>query len=170
MDQLGKFVVSFCRCTIEDISWVQAVKLQNDGLTDYNGYWHVTYDDPAILGSRNIKVIIVLNTFFLLTLEQMEETLAHEYGHHWTLGHLISRMGRCPDEYPPRIYNSIRGLDGRFAPRASQWEFRHSEVLAEDYKHHFTPFRGTHRMVDLIGFPSSEVKDYIASMGHRRHL
>jgi len=36
--------------------------------------------------------VIVLNATYLLTLEQMKKTLAHEFGHHWTLGYMLERL------------------------------------------------------------------------------
>ncbi len=99
----------------------------------------------------------------------MERTLSHEFGHHWTCGYLLDRYGlKMPfDDPAPVLYYQIRGLtDNEFAKDYSQgWDSCDKEVLAEDYKYHFSPYTGGHRMQNLLGNPTSEVKDYLWKLG-----
>lgn len=98
----------------------------------------------------------------------MEETLAHEYGHNWTLGHLLL-LERLRDENDifacraPWLYYRIRRIDpNRFSSDLSKgWEYCDKEVLAEDYRFLFTKSKEPHVMEPLLGNPSTEVADYI---------
>jgi hypothetical protein len=164
--ELQAFIIDRCYCTTTELNWLWRVILRDDGNSGYRGYWAVRL--PR-LGVRieEARAIIVLNTFYLVTLDQMFRTLAHEYGHHWTLMHLLDRFNKTLDERVPAIYYRIRGLEpDEFASDCSKgWERCDKEVMAEDYKYHFSPYKGEHRMQHLVGNPTGEVKDYIWSLG-----
>ena len=101
--------------------------------------------------------------------QQMEKTLAHEFGHHWTLGYFMDRheMIGWFNERAPWLYYRIRGLDpNKFAADYSKgWSYCDKEVLAEDYKYQFSPYKGMHRMQNLVNNPTSEVGDFISALG-----
>lgn len=166
--RLGRFVIDKCRSRIEDVGWVKNIKLRNDGITDYLGYWASRYRQ---VGNRNIEftAVIVLNAAYLSTVEQMEETLAHEYGHNWTLGYLTTQGRINPwdeNRVPWRYYRIRRMKSNDFAPDYSQgWQHCDKEVLAEDYRCLFTPYKDEHAMDRAIGCPSTEVKDYLNRFG-----
>jgi hypothetical protein len=118
---------------------------------------------------KDVTAVIVLNSYYLKTVEQMEKTLAHEFGHHWTLSYYMDRheMIGWFTENAPRLYYRIRGLDpAKFAKDYSKgWSYCDKEVLAEDYKYKFSPYTGQHRMKPLVGNPTTEVNDYLRALG-----
>lgn len=165
--RLKSFIIDNCLCTSEDVVKLKFVKIRDDGPTDYSGYWTGTYKRVGA-DVRDVKGVIILNSFYLKTVEQMERTLAHEFGHHWTLTYFMDRTEMIGwfDEPAPWLYYRIRGLDpDKYAKDYSKgWSYCDKEVLAEDYKHRFTPYKG-HRMSNDIGNPSTEVVDYIKALG-----
>jgi hypothetical protein len=167
--QLKNFVIDECLCTPIDTSWLKSVKVRKDGQTGYKGYWSVRYEQVG-LDIRNIEAVIVLNASYLLTLKQMKRTLAHEFGHHWTLGHMLESLEKPLSERAPMEYYRMRGLNFQdFAPDYSKgWSHCDKEVLAEDYKYFFSPFKGEHRMKNMVGNPSDEVNARIWDFGFAR--
>ena len=166
LTRLRNFVVDQCHCTSHEAPWLLHVKVRKDGSTGYRGYWSVKYQQVGA-DIKNVQAVIILNATYLLTIEQLERTLAHEYGHHWTLGYLLDRLEKPFADRAPMLYYRIRGMDPEdFAPDYSKgWIHCDKEVLAEDYKYRFSPYAGEHRMENLVGNPSTEVKDYIWSLG-----
>jgi len=166
--RLKNFVPDDCLCTTTEAPWLLHVKVREDGFTGYRGYWTAIF---TIVGPdvKLDQAVIVLNATYLLTVEQMEKTLAHEYGHHWTIGYFMDRfeMRDFFAERAPALYYRIRGLPpDDFAPDYSMgWVRCDKEVLAEDYKYRFSPYTGEHRMEGLVANPSTEVRDYIWSLG-----
>lgn len=166
--RLKDFVINSCLCTSDEVAKLQHVMVRDDGNSGYSGYWSGKYTRVGA-DVRDVTAVIVLNSYYLKTVEQMERTLAHEFGHHWTLGYFMDRQEMIGwfDERAPWLYYKIRGLDpDKFAKDYSKgWSYCDKEVLAEDYKHLFSPYRGTHRMSDAVGNPITEVNDYIKSLG-----
>ena len=144
------------------------MKIRDDGASGYSGYWSGKY---VLVGAdvKDVVGVIVLNSYYLKTVEQMERTLAHEFGHHWTLSYFMDRQEMIGwfNEAAPRLYYRIRGLDPtKYAKDYSKgWGNCDKEVLAEDYKHLFSPYSGTHRMKSDVGSPTTEVEEYIKSLG-----
>jgi hypothetical protein len=165
--ELKNFIIDHCLCMHEDVYWLKWIKVRNDGSKGYLGYWSWSYEQIG-LDIRNVQAVIVLNSFYLKTLDQFKRTLAHEYGHHWTLGNILSRMELGVEkERLPLDYYRKRGLSlNDIAPDYSKgWSCCDKEILAEDYKYYFTPYTNAHRMKSLVGDPSKEVKLYIWSLG-----
>lgn len=166
--RLKDFIIDDCLCGTEDLKMLRHVELRDDGPAGYSGYWAVSYtlDGTDV---RDIQAVIVLNAFYLKTVTQMERTLAHEFGHHWTLGYLMDRQELIGwfDEPAPRLYYRIRGLNPReFTKDYSRgWSFCDKEVLAEDYKYQFSPYRDDHRMAHLVSHPTAEVAEFIRVLG-----
>jgi hypothetical protein len=164
--QLKNFIVNECLCTHVETPWL-TVKIRKDGNSGYYGYWTTSYEVVG-LDLKNLKATIVLNATYLLTLEQLKETLAHEFGHHWTIGYMIENM-EIPgwfDHRAPMDYYRMRGLNlTDFAKDYSlEWDHCDKEILAEDYKYFYSPFK-EHRMKKLVGNPSEEVKARIWELG-----
>ena len=115
-----------------------------------------------------ITAVIVLNHFYLKTIHQLKRTLAHEYGHHWTLSHLAIREGIDMKQRLPERYYRLRQLDPRkYAHDASvHWSRRDKEVIAEDYRGLFAsaPHAQDHRMSAELPFPNLQVKEYIRNL------
>lgn len=169
-DYLGGFVIETCRTGLQDTQWLQRIIIRRDGLTDYFGYWYCRYTRRGI-ESRRLQATIILNATYLVTLRALERTLCHEYGHNWTLGYLLM-LDRIGDDgiyvdRAPWLYYRIRRLnpDEFVADENRGWERCDKEVLAEDYRIRFTPYKDGHRMNHLIGLPSSEVEDYLHDLG-----
>jgi len=167
-NRLESFIIDNCLCSTDDICKLKNVKIRDDGASGYSGYWSAQYTMEGA-DIKDVTAVIILNSYYLKTAEQMERTLAHEFGHHWTLSYLMERyeMKGWFDEAAPRLYYRIRGLDpAAFAKDYSKgWDHCDKEVLAEDYKHLFSPYSGTHRMKNLLGNPTTEVQDYIRVLG-----
>lgn len=167
-DKLKRFITDNCLCTGVETEWLDRVIIRNDGPAGYLGYWAVQFIQEHELDIRNIQAVIVLNSFYLKTLEQLKRTLAHEYGHHWTLGYQLSRLEMPFEKKAPMEYYRMRGLipPSDYAPDYSiDWYHSDKEIMAEDYKYHFTPFTNEHRMKTLAGNPSKEVKAYLWNIG-----
>lgn len=168
VEELKSFIIDDCLCTSDEIAKLKAVKVRDDGPAGYSGYWTAKYirDEADI---RDLEAVIVLNAYYLKTMAQLKRTLAHEFGHHWTLGYFMDRheMIGWFNEHAPWLYYRIRGMSpSKFAKDYSKgWSNCDKEVLAEDYKYQFTPFSGGHRMQHMIGNPTSEVRDYVRSLG-----
>lgn len=170
-DRLKRFITDKCLCTSVETEWLRKVIVRNDGASGYLGYWAISFLAETELDFRNLQAVIVLNSFYLMTIEQMERTLAHEYGHHWTIGYMISKLETPFERRAELEYYRMRGLDPptNFAPDYSiDWYHCDKEILAEDFKHHFTPYKDEHRMKNLVGNPSTEVKTYIWDIGTAR--
>jgi hypothetical protein len=166
--RLKSFVIDNCLCTTDVLAKLKHVKVRDDGASGYSGYWTSKYTRIGA-DTRDLEAVIVINSYYLKTVEQMEKTLAHEFGHHLTLGYLMDRheMIGWFDERAPWLYYRIRGMDpNKFAKDYTKgWSFCDKEVLAEDYKYLFSPYRGSHRMISEIGNPISEVSEYLKSLG-----
>jgi hypothetical protein len=167
-ERLRDFIINNCLCTSDEVAKLQAVKLRNDGASGYSGYWSGRYTRIEA-DTRFETAVIVLNSYYLKTVEQMERTLAHEFGHHWTLGYFMDReeMIGWFDESAPWLYYRIRGLDpDEYTKDYSKgWSHCDKEVLAEDFKYKFSPYGGTHRMKSETGNPTAEVGEYIKELG-----
>jgi len=167
--RLKSFIIDHCLCTTEEIPWLKHVKVRDDGASGYSGYWTASWtEDGADI--RDLVAVIILNSYYLKTVEQMEKTLAHEFGHHWTLGYFMVRreMRHFFKERAPWLYYRIRGIEpiNNFAGDYSKdWYHCDKEILAEDYKHLFSPYKWMHRMRNLVGNPTTEVMDYIKTLG-----
>ena len=167
-ERLQSFIVDKCLCTTDELARLKKVIVMDEGASNRLGYWSGQYLRVGA-DTRNVKAVIVLNAHYLLTVERMEKTLAHEFGHHWTLCYLMDRheMIGWFYEHAPWLYYRIRGLDPtKFVKDYDNgWHYCDKEVLAEDYKYRFTPYTGAHRMEGMIGNPTSEVRDYIWALG-----
>ncbi len=176
-EELGRFVQEQLLSTKRDRYWLDRILIRNDRLADYFGYWAARQklDDNGRL--TGLSAIIVLNGFYLKTLPQLKETLAHEYGHHWTLSYLMMedngakfklKSDRLPDDY----YH-LRGLNRAeyFVDYAQGWNQCDREVIAEDYRILFAPPPQTrHGMIPPLSLPSNEVKDWIQKLGQRLYF
>ena len=166
---MKSYIIDHCLCTSEEVPWLKHVKVRNDGASGYSGYWTGSWtEDEADI--KELEAVIILNSHYLKTVEQMERTLAHEFGHHWTLGYYLVRreFRHFFTERAPWLYYKIRGVKPilDFAEDYSKgWYHCDKEILAEDYKYLFSTYTGEHRMKHLVGNPTTEVMDYIKDLG-----
>lgn len=164
--RLSNYIVDKCHCTSQELPRLLHIKLKKDGAaTGSLAYWTACIE-PGDHGST-FRAAIVLNTTYLKTVDQMERSLAHEYGHHWSLGFMLERSENPFERPAPLLYYQIRGLDpDQFVSDYSKdWDYCDKEVLAEDYKFRLTPHTGEHRMRDLAGNPTTEVRDFLWRLG-----
>jgi hypothetical protein len=167
--RLKNFIIDKCHCSSEEIPWLKSVTVRDDGNAGYSGYWTASWTE-AEADIKDLEAVIVLNSFYLKTVEQMEKTLAHEFGHHWTLGYYLVRQEARHffRERAPWLYYRIRGIEpiNDFSGDYSKgWDHCDKEIWAEDYKYHFSPYTAEHRMKGLVGNPTTEVKDYLKKLG-----
>jgi len=166
--RLQRFVAERCFSRVKDRSWVKHILIRRDGPTDYLGYWTAqSVREGAWL--RRFESVIVLNATYLLTVDAMEEVLAHEYGHNWTLGYLMmwEIVERPRKQRAPWLYYRIRRLDPDdfVCDYSNGWNYCDKEVLAEDYRFLLTTYRENYAMENLVGLPSSEVRTYLERLG-----
>ncbi len=116
--------------------------------------------------------MIVLNGVFLQTLAEMKETLAHEYGHHWTLSYWAVESNadyaaeRLAKSYYRRRGLSVESCRHDYGSINDEWDRCDKEILAEDYRALFAPhpYNKDHAMIDRYGAPDAGVERYIRSL------
>lgn len=166
-ERLQTFIVGKCYSYVQDREWLRSIIIRRDGPTDYLGYWSARYKHSGAHPPIP-EAVIVLNATYLLTVEQMERTLAHEYGHHWTLCYLINReLLNNINRRLPMLYYRLRGLDPHAICKDYNqgWDKCDKEILAEDYRCLVTSCTDGHQMESAVGPPSSEVRIYIERFG-----
>ena len=77
------FVANHLLSTERDYDWLDVIRIRNDGRTDYFGYWTAQFHFDSQNIIDGITAVIVLNYFYLKTVDEIKKTLAHEYGHHY---------------------------------------------------------------------------------------
>lgn len=151
LHEFRNFILTQCTITPTDLNWLTSVIFEWNEEAEYNGYWRIDLVVSSNGIITDIRAIIVLNTFYLRTLNRLQRTFSHEYGHHWTLAYFLKSRNiqnldevRLPDEYYEK-----RGLnyDQYSSDDSNDWGFRDKEVIAEDYRVLFTPYKDGHRMV-----------------------
>ena len=143
LESLSDFVEQELRLSSPiELAWLDVIEIRDLGL-DTNGDWYGRDGDDA----QTFKAIIRLNSLVLGTIEQLKLTLAHEYGHHWTLSYLaVHHNLRIYKERLPRTYYKIRRLSEEhcvYTPEQSKayedWMRCDKEIIAEDYRVLFSP-------------------------------
>lgn len=164
----------------EDINCLLCIKIDRYNSGDY-GTWYGVID----LDSGQLAGMITLNYTLLKTVSALKETLAHEYGHHWTITHCIRNhwpsvsdniIETARHKLPPAYY-AIRGLDNRrYYPDYSRgWIFCDREIIAEDYRVLFSPppYNQHHAVIeqmiemdvdDIIESPQESIRTYIKNL------
>ncbi len=167
--ELVNYLIENCRTGIRDMEWLGGIIIRDDGGTNYLGYWQARVE--RVQGHvKAYTALIVLNSYYLRSLASMLRTLAHEYGHHWTLSYLVwcdhfEAERNIFVERAPWAYYRIRRLDPAVVKAdVNLWDYCDKEILAEDYRCLFTTASDPHRMKSLFGSPSSEVRDYIGGL------
>ncbi len=163
-EELGRYAIEYCKSNIRDIRWVKHIKIRDDGLTDYFGYWTISLTPKPRKQSYKIETVIILNSSYLRTLAAFKRVLAHEYGHNFTLGYLyyLERIQHHFRDKAPRLYHRIRRLyyDTVTPDYSKGWKYCDKEIMAEDYRTLFTKDKTPHKMKELFGNPSTEVASY----------
>ncbi|MBC6418197.1 MAG: hypothetical protein GDA44_05075 [Prochloron sp. SP5CPC1] len=175
--ELEDFVINDLLSTERDIQWLQLIEIADLGQEAPFGYWQAIFHSD-FQNQITPKTVIVLNSFWLKTLDDLKETLAHEYGHHWTLCYLVVNKGlkepkkqRLPEEY-----YKLRGLKEQdYEPddEFKGWYFCDKEIIAEDYRVLFapSPYNQEHQIATHtrtgVELPSEKVKKYIRNLNRQ---
>lgn len=166
--QLSTFLIEECHTTTRDIEWLESVIIRDEKEADWLGKWQARFVEIDARRER-LTTVIVLNSWALRSVESLKRTLAHEYGHNWTLGHLLTKrwLSRSFSERAPRPYYHIRRLNPKkfMKDYSKTWAYCDKEVLAEDYRCLLTPYARSHQMHKIVSKPSSEVKQYLVALG-----
>jgi hypothetical protein len=154
LESLSDFVEQELRLSSPiELAWLDVIEIRDLRSND-NGYWVGNYDRDR----QTFTATIYLNSLVLGTIEQLKRTLAHEYGHHWTLSYLaVVHSLQVYNERLPRTYYKIRGLSeehcvytpGQSKASYEDWMRCDKEIIAEDYRVLFSPHphNQDHRMV-----------------------
>lgn len=67
------------------------------------------------------------------TVDQMAKTLAHEYGHHFTMYYLWMKEGKTFDQWKETRWAKVRGLTGNPSVGNGEHMWAPEEIAAEDY-------------------------------------
>lgn len=171
--ELRRFIKNECLSSNVVEEQLKRVILREDGSTGYSSYWtcRIKKYHSQITA---IEGVIVLNIFYLKTLEIMKEALAHNYGHHFTLCYLIAKAGYAwtdSNEFARCLepYYKIRNINPAEVRTSDvDWDHNILELLAEDYVYFFTPLANEHKMKHLFGYPSPLVKEFILELRNVR--
>ncbi len=165
-EELRTYIINdFMSSNIEQRT-LKCIKLRSDGFVGYNSYYTFRFEKENTRVT-NFEGVIILNNSYLITLGKMKNFLAHEYGHHFTMGFIYSRTDQSiPIEEVIKPYYKIRGLSPEEYPMDGTKGYIYNifEILAEDYVYFFTPVSREHRMKDLVGYPPPEVKKFIIEL------
>jgi hypothetical protein len=181
LQSLYDFVDSALLSDDKSQSMLEKILIINIPNVDWDGLWCFEKIDSEV------KCKIFLNTFLIgeylyleEKIEKLKEVLAHEYGHHWTLSHIMRQFidfDFSQDRLPKKYY-ALRGLDeSQCTPFPMDNSFEawcrcDKEIIAEDYKFLLAPepYGNLHRIVEAFGDsmplanPSELVTDFIRSM------
>ncbi|MBD1904697.1 hypothetical protein NDI37_02635 [Funiculus sociatus GB2-A5] len=174
LQELVNFICNDLLSTEIDTEWLDVIRIRKDDRSGYRGYWKFKLRFDTQNQIDGIVAVVVLNYYYVRTLDALKEVLAHEYGHHWTLSHLLVNQ-RIIDVWKERIpieYYQLRGLNNQAHAHdySKGWHCCDKEIIAEDYRVLFAPkpYNENHRMV--VNFdsplvqPNQEIKKYIESL------
>lgn len=179
---LEDFVRNHLLSTSKDLRWLDSIKVREVPYSDYFGLWRlklrlVDSGNPSeIVG---VAAEIELNYWYVKFLDpqkrlvNLKKTLAHEYGHHWTLAHLIvnQHIADPLTERLPATYYQLRGLNSQdhACDISKGWLNCDKEIIAEDYRYLFapSPHDQEHQMEHLLQLPDHPgVKTYIQNLNN----
>jgi hypothetical protein len=175
LDDLKDFLVNHLLSTNLELEWLDSVTIRKCGRSsECFGFWtaKLRYSRESADQVDGIVAKIVLNRSLLPTLDDLKETLAHEYGHHWTLCYLAVHQGINPFEKSlPASYYELRGLDPEIYTYDYQlgWDRCDKEVIAEDYRILFAPlpYNTDHNIMSFdseLALPTAAIQNYIEDL------
>lgn len=173
-EELFDFVTNELLSDKLDIHLLDVVIIRNDQRASYLGYWKAAFhynpdnSNSVVAGAA----VIVLNSFYLKTINSLKRTLAHEYGHHWTLSYLAINHSINMNQKLPLDYYQLRLLEPQQHSHdySMGWGRCDREIIAEDYRVLFapSPHNRDHKMVanseNGLQFPNLSVRDYIENL------
>ncbi len=183
IDETGKYayLASIFRGYIRDqlktsseFGYLSQIIVRDAGDTGWSGQYNGTYTINSSGDIVSAYGFIILNVYApyynsnqSLLQDYLKLTLAHEYGHHYTLYHRwvdldIPVNQRFPDEY----YN-LRPLSKTTTAidYSKDWENCDAEIIAEDYSYFYSGY-GIQQMNlrNGLDLPSASTKTWLANM------
>lgn len=141
----------------EEITYLSTINLYPDNPYggEEEGLYHGAYQSNSLFSHLNYSMkkdreIDLFNMKEKNNIEDVARTLSHEYGHHFTLYHLIEGENQTFEQWQDTNYAKVRGLLGDERVRSDyenghQWNI--TEIVAEDY-------------VQLFGSPNAKKPKY----------
>ena len=180
LNELESFVTNDILSKPYDRDLLEFIKIYDYGNTGYDGFWNGSFRYSENTGElEGVWIEIHLNYFYLKTIEALKETLAHEYGHHWTLLYCALNRGYNPyqDRLPEDYYN-IRCLNAAvYSHDGRNWCHCDKEIIAEDYRFLFapSPYNGEHDIITScdctsLSLPDDTIKTYISDLSNNSRL
>lgn len=166
---LKEYMSKYLLWTSGDLAQMKELDIVDCDTCEWLGLYRGSYTVDSSGNITNAFGWITLNVNIVkssnLLLDYMKVTLAHEYGHHYSLYYKWSRLNlpigtRFPDEY-----YSVRSLPkDTTAPDYSKgWANCDAEIVAEDYSYIFSGY-GVHAMASIYGYPNDNVKKWFYSL------
>ncbi|MCC5611152.1 hypothetical protein LC612_31455 [Nostoc sp. CHAB 5834] len=165
-----------------DIKLLSSIEIHDENFNHREeGKW-LCFIDKA---SGDLGGKIRLNYQYLKTLDDLKETLAHEYGHHWSIINCIRHhwpnfmaTEKVTERMLPEAYFKVRELDSQqyYPDYEGGWHLCDKEIIAEDYRVLFapSPYNENHAIIEkirkqklghnIIELPSESVKNYISCL------
>ncbi|MBS3030154.1 MAG: hypothetical protein HCA25_24740 [Dolichospermum sp. DET50] len=173
--ELGNFITQELDLfSIEEFSLLESIIIDTKKDLNVEGFWRAKFsknkNNPK--ETTGVYAWIFLNAAYLTTLKDFKTTLAHEYGHHWTILYFIKNHGFQLEQRLSDQYYQLRGLNNKdYAPDYTKgWLRCDREIIAEDYRviSAYSPHNQEHRMASDSGieltFPNEEIKLYIKGL------
>jgi hypothetical protein len=182
---LSTFIPDQCLCTRGILDKIFFIKIVDEHDDDPNyvrwaGNWHpvtVTRNgEETFVGAQ-----IILNVHYandndkVSRLDSLAEALSHEYSHHWTMCYAYEYLDNPFSTRYLLPYYRARNIGRsaliKYVDANDSYENYlrcDKEVVAEDFKYFFTPFRSNHLMADIeeIGLPNQRVEYFLSRMIH----
>ncbi len=170
INSLKSYMATSLLWTKQELPSLHEIRFVDAGASGWSGMYNGAYSTD---GTRitSVYAYIDLNVYYYASspyiLEYLEMTLAHEYGHHFSLynkwlTYQIPYSARFPDSY----YQARPLSMTTTAPDYSKgWANCDAEIVAEDYKYLFSPFKNQ-QMAATYGYPSDPgTRNWFLSFG-----
>jgi hypothetical protein len=174
--RLSSYIPAECHYTREILSKLTRIFVFDWGATDWKGAWEAIYQVSLVDGEEifNSGQILLNAQYFGVgpdRLREIEDTLCHEYAHHWTMCYHLDRVYNGLQHRYVMLFYHYRNMPlntlNCHLPSVTyaEWLRCDKEVVAEDFKVQFTPCKN-HAMVNTagIGKPPPALQDYLGRL------
>jgi len=137
-----------------DIAALHNIVVIEDASASWTGATLLSYTlDNGIIS--NVGSTIFINAYIAKTDYDFKNVFSHEYGHHFTLFYILNDKQILYDKPLPIEYYQLRPLNSAVVKPdySAGWNYCDKEILAEDYKYLFSPFK-EHGAAANVGYPS----------------
>ena len=154
-----------------EISSMYKIVLEDAGNTGWEGQYCGAYRMTSQGDIVSSYGYIILNTYYRASspifTDYMKLTLAHEYGHHYTLSHKWVNLDLPADARFPDSYYSVRPLSKTTTATdySKGWQNCDAEIVAEDYSYFYSGY-GMQQMNISYGLslPSAGIKTWLQNL------